>query len=413
MLTQNSNREVIKLHEVLIDLILCFTFYSWLGWITETVFKSIRDNRFVNSGFLSGPFCPLYGLGAVIIIQSVEMLDRSFVILNPLTDLIVKVLVAIVLTSLLEYVTGMILEGLFNCKWWDYSDEFFNIQGRVCLKYSVFWGAMAYSLIELIHPVYLEVMNYIPLISGYVFAGLITIYFVVDAIKSVNDVLDLRQLMTARYEYSIEQSLVRHKRILLAFPRLCLDNLNVINQELSSFLKGGIGKIKYDMEEHQLCIDDLVLHDYVQKMKEFRAHYDVSCYEHSVSVSRYSYLICKFLDLDYKSAARGGLLHDLYLYDWRTTTLTDGRHGFVHPRIALDNATSVFELNEIEKDIVLKHMFPLTWQPPSYKEALIVCLVDKYCATKEILVYLFSRVRNRNLVVEMAFYAAKRRTNQK
>lgn len=400
------------MHEVLINLILCFTFYSWLGWITETVFKSIRDNRFVNSGFLSGPFCPLYGLGAVIIIQSVEMLDRSFVIVNPLTDLIVKVLVAIVLTSLLEYVTGMILEGLFNCKWWDYSDEFFNIQGRVCLKYSVFWGAMAYSLIVLIHPVYLEVMHDIPLASGYVFAGLIAIYFGFDAIKSINDVLDLRQLMTARYEYSIEQSLVRHKRILLAFPRLCLDNLNVINQELSSFLKGGIGKIKYDMEEHQLCIDDLVFHDYVQMMKEFRAHYDVSCYDHSVSVSRYSYWICKFLDLDYKSAARGGLLHDLYLYDWRITTLTDGRHGFVHPRIALDNAASVFELNEIEKDIVLKHMFPLTWQAPSYKEALIVCMVDKYCATKEILVYLFSRFTNRNLAGEMAFYAAKRRTNQ-
>jgi len=400
------------LHEVLIDLILCFTFYSLLGWITETVFKSIRDKRFINSGFLSGPLCPVYGLGAVIIIQSVNMLDRSLVIINPLTDLIMKVLMAIVLTTLVEYVTGMVLEGLFNCKWWDYSDEFLNIQGRVCLKYSIFWGAMAYALIELIHPAYFEVMNDIPLVSGYVFAGLFAIYFVFDATKSINDVLDLRQLMTARYEYSIEQILVRHRRILLAFPRLCLDNLNVINQELSSFLHGGIGKIKYDMEDHQLCIDDLVFHDYVQMMKEFRAHYAVSCYEHSVSVSRYSYLICKFLDLDYQSAARGGLLHDLYLYDWRTTTLTDGRHGFVHPRIALNNAASVFELNEIEKDIILKHMFPLTWQPPAYKEALIVCLVDKYCATKEIMVYFFSRVTNRHMGVEMAWGATKRRRNQ-
>ncbi len=400
------------MHEVLIDLILCFTFYSLLGWVTETVFKSIRDKRFVNSGFLSGPFCPVYGLGAVIIIKSVEMLDRSLIIVNPLTVLIVKVLIAIVLTSLLEYVTGMVLEGLFNCKWWDYSDEFLNIKGRVCLKYSIFWGAMAYFLIELIHPIYSEVINEIPLVSGYVLAGLIAIYFGLDAIKSTNDVLDLRQLMTARYEHSIEQSLVRHKRILLAFPQLCLDNLNIINQELSSFLNGAIGKIKYDMEEHQLCIDDLVFHDNVQMMKEFRAHYDVSCYEHSVSVSRYSYLICKFLDFDYKSAARGALLHDLYLYDWRSTTLTDGRHGFVHPRIALNNAASVFELNEIEKDIILKHMFPLTWQPPSYKEALIVCLVDKYCATKEILVYLFSRLTKSNLVVEMALSADKRRTHQ-
>jgi uncharacterized protein len=366
----------------------------------ETVFKSIRDKRFVNSGFLAGPFCPVYGMGALIIIQSVAMLDRSYVIVNPFIDLIVKLVVAIVLTSLLEYLTGMILERLFNCKWWDYSDEFFNIQGRVCLKYSIFWGAMAYLLIELIHPVYLAVINNISLASIYVVAGLLVAYFALDAIKSINDVLDLRQLMTARYEYSIEQILFRHKRILLAFPRLCLNNLNFINKELSFFRNGRTRNIKYTMEEHQLCIDDLIFNDNVQMMKEFKAHYDISCYEHSMSVSRYSFLICKFLDLDYKSAARGGLLHDLYLYDWRTTTLSDGRHGFVHPRIALANA-SVFELNDIEKDIVLKHMFPLTWQPPAYKESIIVCLVDKYCATKEILVYWFSRPKNRNPATEL------------
>lgn len=153
-----------------------------------------------------------------------------------------------------------------------------------------------------------------------------------------------------------------------------------LNLRLDKF---NLGLDKHGLEEYQKCIDDLINHNEVQMMKQFKHHHSITCFEHSVNVSLYSYLICRILDLDYKSAARGGLLHDLFLYDWRTTKLSGGRHAFIHPKIALSNAIALFRLNNIERDIILKHMFPLTPQPPLYKESLVVCLADKYCAFME------------------------------
>lgn len=140
-----------------------------------------------------------------------------------------------------------------------------------------------------------------------------------------------------------------------------------------------------DLEEYEKYVYDLIFHPSVQTMKQYKHHSSVTCFDHSVRVSLYSYLVCKHLGLDYRSAARGGLLHDLFLYDWRNTKLESGKHGFVHPKIALNNAAMFFKLNNIEKDIIIKHMFPLTIIPPTYKESIVVCLVDKICATFEVI----------------------------
>lgn len=140
-----------------------------------------------------------------------------------------------------------------------------------------------------------------------------------------------------------------------------------------------------DLVEYEKCVNDLIFHPSVQIMKQFNHHSFVTCFDHSIHVSLYSYLICKYLKLDYRSAARGGLLHDLFLYDWRTTKLDSGKHGFQHPKIALNNAGKFFKLNYVEKDIIIKHMFPLTIKPPIYKESIVVCLIDKLCATLEVM----------------------------
>jgi len=139
--------------------------------------------------------------------------------------------------------------------------------------------------------------------------------------------------------------------------------------------------------EYAACIDDLVGNPSVQMLQQFKHHQNVSRLDHSLNVSFTSYSLCKSLGWDYQAAARGGLLHDLFLYDWHTTTLEEGRHGFAHPQIALNNASEAFTLTSMERDIILKHMFPLTWQPPSYKESFLVCLVDKCCAVQEIFVF--------------------------
>lgn len=137
--------------------------------------------------------------------------------------------------------------------------------------------------------------------------------------------------------------------------------------------------------EYKKCVADLINSPVVLSMENFIQHSDMSCLEHCISVSYSSYLICRRLGLNYQAAARGGLLHDLFLYDWHVSKPEKGLHGFTHPLEALRNANKYFDLNDIEKDIIEKHMWPLTLKLPKYKEALIVSFVDKYCAFMETL----------------------------
>lgn len=160
-------------------------------------------------------------------------------------------------------------------------------------------------------------------------------------------------------------------------------------------------EIEYEIE-YKKCVKDLIDNDAVQSMKKFVQHSDISCLEHCINVSYNSYLICKHLGLDYRSAARGGLLHDLFLYDWHITKPEKGLHAFTHPYAALKNANNYFKLNDKEKDIIQKHMWPLTLKFPKCKEAFIVSFVDKYCASMEVI-----RTNNREHLYRIEEYISK------
>lgn len=148
-----------------------------------------------------------------------------------------------------------------------------------------------------------------------------------------------------------------------------------------------INNIELDKNtEFYTILNDIISNETVKKMKNFRQHYDTSTYEHCLNVSYISYKICKKLKLDYNAAARGSMLHDLFLYDWRTNRNLSGftrAHAFVHPKIALDNSSKLFDLTKKEKDIIVKHMWPVTLKFPKYPESFIVTFVDKYSAIKE------------------------------
>lgn len=135
--------------------------------------------------------------------------------------------------------------------------------------------------------------------------------------------------------------------------------------------------------EFENIIKDIINTDIFESLLLFKHHYGSNRYEHCLSVSYYSYKICKFLKLDYISATRAGLLHDLFLYDCENPETRPKHHLKNHPKIALNNAEKMFILNDIEKDIILKHMWPITFTPPRYIESFIVSCVDKYCAFKE------------------------------
>ena len=133
------------------------------------------------------------------------------------------------------------------------------------------------------------------------------------------------------------------------------------------------------------CTEDLFASQNVQRMREFVQHADVSCLEHCVSVALMSLWISGKLGLsvDQRSMVRGALLHDFFLYDWHEKSDRKGLHGFTHSKTALRNAQLEFRLNDREKDIIVKHMWPLTLVPPRCREAVIVGLSDKFCSFLE------------------------------
>ena len=126
-------------------------------------------------------------------------------------------------------------------------------------------------------------------------------------------------------------------------------------------------------------------------------HGTVTVYEHSVRVADVSLSVSRKLGIhvDEESLIRGALLHDYFLYDWHERDFSHRLHGFTHPKRALMNAREDYALNAVEENIILRHMFPLTLQPPAYPESWIVCLADKYCAAGETLHALAGRFRGK------------------
>lgn len=134
-------------------------------------------------------------------------------------------------------------------------------------------------------------------------------------------------------------------------------------------------------------VEDILSNPTVAQMQQYIQHGTTSCMEHCVNVSYLSYLFCRKHGLNARCAARGGLLHDLFLYDWHLYRRRRGErmHGFQHPLKALENAERTFSLCDMERNIILRHMFPLTVTPPKYREAYVVVWFDKYCSLMETL----------------------------
>ena len=141
--------------------------------------------------------------------------------------------------------------------------------------------------------------------------------------------------------------------------------------------------MKYSIKEFNNIVKDIIENKTIQNLQFYKHHYSSNRYEHCYSVSYYSYKICRFLGIDHVSAARAGFLHDLFLYDCENPKTRPKNHIKNHPKVALKNAEKLFTLNDIEKDIILKHMWPVTFSTPKYLETFVVTLVDKYCALKE------------------------------
>lgn len=138
------------------EFVIYFVMFSFCGWVCESVFCSINEKKIVNRGFLNGPVCPVYGFGGLIVVYILAPFQNNIPILF---------ILGMISTTILEYITSFILEKLFHTKWWDYKENRFNINGRVCLQFSIVFGALSVAAVKLLYPPFYTLVSKIPVVA--------------------------------------------------------------------------------------------------------------------------------------------------------------------------------------------------------------------------------------------------------
>ena len=164
------------------DIVIYFVLFAIAGYICEVIFAAIVLGKFVNRGFLNGPWCPIYGFGVVIVAICLKPLSES---------LLVLFIGSVLLTSVLEYFTGYILEKVFDQKWWDYSDDKFNLGGYICLKFSLLWGVACTAVVKLVLPAVDAVIRVVPHFVGLIVTGVIVALMLIDLSATVITIMGI------------------------------------------------------------------------------------------------------------------------------------------------------------------------------------------------------------------------------
>ena len=213
-----------------------FILYSIIGWIIESTFVFLGTKKWVDRGFLIGPYLPIYGWGSILMI----------LYLTQYKDNIITVFIlGIVVCSILEYITSYVMEKLFKTRWWDYSNKKFNLNGRICGKNCLLFGVLGVLLIYIIHPIISKLITNIPLNILNIIALITLIIFIIDNIISFNVCtkfkktltnLDLKKDSTKEFTKAVKETLynnhkILERRLIKAFPDIIkiIDKKNEIN----------------------------------------------------------------------------------------------------------------------------------------------------------------------------------------
>lgn len=173
------------------ELTLIFFIYAFLGWCIEVTRFAAREKKFINRGFLSGPYCPIYGFGVVSVLLLLTPIKNNLPLLF---------ISSIVLTSSLEFLVGFILEKLFHQKWWDYSTYRFNIKGYICLYTSVFWGIACVAMVYFIQPVIDRIIFSLPNGLSVIIAVVLLVAIIADTAVSLVTILKIRRKFILLWE---------------------------------------------------------------------------------------------------------------------------------------------------------------------------------------------------------------------
>lgn len=241
------------------QLLWLYMIYSFIGWCGEVVVAAVKRHRFVNRGAVSGPFCPIYGLGAAVVAVFFPELKG-----NPLF----LFLGGMVVNTFVEYVTGRIMEMSLHKKWWDYSDQKFNLGGYVCLKTSVLWGICTVLMIYVLNPVFTGLVGLIPKLWGeiilWVLFGLLIVDFIgtviaVWGLKKKNGRIDQIREGLERTSKLLENTMTRRlqARMIKAYPNLEKDEKEDVFASGCGFYKLAclffIGAFLGDITETVFC----------------------------------------------------------------------------------------------------------------------------------------------------------------
>lgn len=241
------------------QLLWLYMIYSFIGWCGEVVVAAVKRHRFVNRGAVSGPFCPIYGLGAAVVAVFFPELKG-----NPLF----LFLGGMVVNTFVEYVTGRIMEMSLHKKWWDYSDQKFNLGGYVCLKTSVLWGICTVLMIYVLNPVFAGLVGLIPKLWGeiilWVLFGLLIVDFIgtviaVWGLKKKNGRIDQIREGLGRTSKLLENTMTRRlqARMIKAYPNLEKDEKEDVFASGCGFYKLAclffIGAFLGDITETVFC----------------------------------------------------------------------------------------------------------------------------------------------------------------
>ena len=219
-------------------LLLYFFFYSFVGWIWESGYVSVCKRQLTNRGFLTGPMLPIYGSGAVV------MLCATYPVRSSEIGIFFLGMFA---ATLLEYVTGVAMEALFQIRYWDYSDKKFNIQGHICLSSSLAWGVFTLLLIRVVHPHVSALLEQIPQALCFGALIVITIVFAIDFASSFHAAMDLRQLLESLTNLKSDAEKLR-------------EHFAILTDSVSETLHDKLGTIKKPenarLEEFQASVSD-------------------------------------------------------------------------------------------------------------------------------------------------------------
>lgn len=158
-------------------IILLFFIYSVIGWLLETFLMLFKTKKFNNCGFLIGPYCPMYGLAAIIMILTLN---------NYVDNPILVFIYSVIICSTIEYITSVILEKIIKIRWWDYSEIPFNFNGRTCLPVSIIFGILSLITMYFINPTIVMFINYLPHIVANALTIIIIVIMAADLFLSLS-----------------------------------------------------------------------------------------------------------------------------------------------------------------------------------------------------------------------------------